>query len=106
MGQLISKDNFIVVNGYVVNNDLTKKQAEDFIETCKQDAENMSDEAVAKFMDEYIRMYFIDYSKGEFTDKEFRRMLKRDRIVTGYIEDVDSFVDAINRKLRMTGRRA
>lgn len=100
MGQLIS------VNGYRVNNDLTDRQAEDFIETCKRDAENMSDEAVSQFMYEYIRMYFIDYSRGEFTDKEFRRLLKRDRIVTGYIEDVDSFVDAINRKLRMTGRRA
>ena len=100
MGQLIS------VNGYTVNNDLTDREAQNFIELCRKDADNMSDEAVAQFMDEYIRMYFIDYSRGEFTDKEFRRLLKRDKIVTSYIEDVDCFVDAINRKLRMTGRRA
>lgn len=100
MGQLIS------VNGYRVNNDLTERQAEDFIETCKRDAEAMSDESVAQFMDEYIRFYVLDYMSGEFSESEFRKMLKRDRIVTGYLEDVDSFVDTINRKLRMTGRRA
>ena len=100
MGQLIS------VNGYRVNNDLTKEQANDFIETCKRDAEAMSDESVAQFMDEYIRFYVQDYIRGDYSDYEFRKELKRDKIVTGYLEDVDSFVDAINRKLRMTGRRA
>ena len=49
-------------------------------------------------MIEYIKAYVMDYYHGQWTDEQFRRLLKKDILVITFITDVDLFVDELNKR--------